>query len=97
MNLFELFEFLVSAELQSMVLAVIGVTKLLRNLLGNIKGSYAIAATILVSIVAGEVLFAKEMGFLFAGIGGLVAGLESALGFKLTKFFGKNVTKLDKQ
>ena len=88
--------FLFSAELQAIVLTVIGATKVFRNFLGKIKGYYAIGATVLVSIVVGEVMFLGELGWLFAGLGGLFAGLESAGLFVLSKFVGKKVVKAEK-
>jgi len=96
MNLSEFIGFLFSAELQAIVLTVIGATKVFRNFLGKIKGYYAIGATVLVSIVVGEVMFLKELGWLFAGLGGLAAGLESAVGFSISKFVGKKVVKVEK-
>ncbi|KKM12857.1 hypothetical protein LCGC14_1719710 [marine sediment metagenome] len=78
------------------VLAVIGGTKIFRNMLGKIKGVYAVGATILVSIVVGEVMFLEELDWLFAGVGGLFAGLESAAVFSLSKFVGKKVIKVEK-
>jgi len=97
MELSGIFEFLFSAELQALVLTIVGATKVFRNFLGKIKGIYAIGATVLVSIVIGEVMFFSELGWLFAGLGGLFAGLESAGLFVLSKFVGKKVVKLDKE
>lgn len=89
--------FLFSVELQAIVLTVIGATKVFRNFLGKIKGYYAIGATVAVSIVVGEVMFLNELGWLFAGLGGLFAGLESAGLFVLSKFVGKKVVKVNKE
>lgn len=96
MDLLNFISFLFSAELQAIVLAVIGGTKIFRNMLGKIKGVYAVGATILVSIVVGEVMFLEELDWLFAGVGGLFAGLESAAVFSLSKFVGKKVIKVEK-
>lgn len=97
MDLAGFIAFLFSAELQALVLTVVGATKVFRNMLGKIKGYYAIGATILVSIVVGEVMFLSEIGWLFAGIGGLFAGLESAGLFTLSKLVGKKVVKINKE
>lgn len=97
MNLSEFITFLFSAELQALVLTVVGATKVFRNILGKIKGIYAIGATVLVSIVVGEVMFLSDIGWLFAGIGGLFAGLESAGLFTLSKLVGKKIVKIDKK
>jgi len=97
MDLIAVFDFLFSAELQAIVLTIVGATKVFRNFLGKIKGVYAAGATILISVVVGEVMFLKELGWLFAGLGGLFAGLESAGLFALSKLVGKKVVKLDKQ
>lgn len=96
MNLAGFIEFILSAELQAIVLTVIGATKVFRNALGKIKGYYAVGVTIFVSIVVGEVMFLERLGWLFAGIGGLLAGLESAGVFVLSKFIGKKVIKAEK-
>jgi len=96
MDLSDLFQFLFSEDLQLIVLGVVGATKIVRNLLGSVKGVWALVITVGVSGVVGVIMFSGDYGWLFAAIGGLAAGVEAAGLFAVTKLFGKNVTKLEK-
>lgn len=90
--------FLKSGELHAMVPVIIGSTKVLRNALGTVKGKYAVVVTLGCSVVTGIFFFSADVGYLFSGIGGLVAGLEGAGVFALSKFVGKkNPVAIDKQ
>ena len=68
---------------------VVGFTKIIRNTI-NLKGPLAVGLTFVVSLVYGFIQYSSE-GLGFAVAIGVIAGLVSTVGFKLTKLFGKEV------
>lgn len=86
-----IYEKLFSQELLGMIAAVVGFTKLVRNVLAGVKGTWALAITIVVSVAYGIFEFGLQGGqgiYIGAGVGGL-----AALTFFLTKQTGKQVKK----
>ena len=77
-----------SGPMAVMVGAIVGFTKLIRNTI-NLKGPFAVAVTVVVSIGYSLVQYNSE-GMGVAILVGIVAALVSTVGFKLTKLFGKS-------
>lgn len=77
-----------SGPMAVMVGAIVGFTKLIRNTI-NLKGPFAIAVTVVVSIGYSLVQYNSE-GMGMAILVGVVAALVSTVGFRLTKLFGKS-------
>lgn len=78
-----------SPALAVMVTSIIGVTKVVRNMV-NLKGPLAVVITVVVSIVYSIIQYYSE-GLGVAILVGLLAAFVSAGGFWLTKLFGKEV------
>ena len=96
-DLRELLDFIFSEGLQLLIPPIIVIMKLIRSVLGNIKGKYALWITLAIALAVGEVQHMNDLGWLFAGIAGLLAGVEAAGIYRLTKVIGKNVIKLNKE
>jgi len=92
----DFFNIIFSQDLLAMIATIIAATKVLRNALGNIKGTSAIVLTFIISIFASEFTYLQELGWMLAGFVGILAGGVAAGLFKTTKLLGKNVVKLNK-
>jgi hypothetical protein len=73
------------------VMAIIGIVKLVRNMLGGVKGWIAVAVTAVISLVVGFVQYGSS-GLLFGLLAGVLAFLVAAGVFKGTKLIGTAVT-----
>lgn len=80
-----------------LVLPVIATTKLIRSVLGSVKGTAAFILTIVIGLMVGWVqhgLMGTEGHFIGLGIG-LLGGLVAAGAFTAAKLFGKKTQLLD--
>lgn len=84
----DLFKLIFSEAMLAQIIAVIGTTKLVRSLLGGIKGTAALVITIVVGLGAGYVQFNGEIGWMLSLVVGLAGGLASAGAFKAVKLTG---------
>lgn len=94
---YELLTFVKSAEFHTMSVAIIGPVKLIRSVLGTVKGKYALALTFAVSTGVGVFMYADTIGLATSAIAGLTSGLEGAFLFFLAKKAGKKGLKANVQ
>ena len=85
-----------SEEIIANVMAIIAITKVFRNFLGDIKGKWALYLTGFVGLAIGIIQYWEAYGILSILIGLLAGGISAGV-FKGTKFFGKKVLKVEKK
>lgn len=77
----------------ALLTGITGLTKLIRNLLGGVKGPWAVVITCVVAIGASLITLTPVKGFGYAAIVGAISAVLAAGIFKVTKVAGKKIFK----